>query len=755
VQQHLHLHRQRPGPASSFLSSEQQRAPELPILTVKRPPRGSWPVVEDGAPTKVLAVKMTGQGQFAFQNVELSRRRLELHAQRKLASIGISRSFHGSATDVHQLQPQGVRWFFLDAAVVDGWRQQQEEWPNLYTRDRLHSVALFLATFTGLVVTNRPDTIEVEQLHTPETGILVDKSVSTLVAPDLSAKLIRKNSRKGVQEAYAFSQDTGTLGEGGYGIVYRGTHRGTGAERALKRVQPQSQEEVEALKREVEAQTAMDHPNVCRLVEFFDSGSDLWIVTELCRGGELCDLFERFPRGLPEAEAAQIFHPIARATHHCHSKSVLHRDIKPENVLLSGSGTLQEQPRLIDFGFASRTPYPSATSATGASTSASARSTSSSSSSSTSTSGASMATSSSPSFSSYSSASSISSSATATPSSDLLPGTIFYSSPQVLNGECSSEGDDIWSLGVVLHILLTGCFPFPAQACESDEALKAYVQSGKLRGHLEAALPELNLSKDARDLLQGLLAYDPEDRITMSEALKHPFLRSMDANRSSSQTLSQEEMRDRLVRFSKLGVVRRLAACAMVRLADNSLIPDQQRTDLHTAFAKLDVHGDGRIHTKELQQLLESPKNAPFSKFWLANTTSDIASWFSWDPPMGGSCSRSNAAANILQQKEGMGYTTFIAAMIFGSKGYSALSSDERLFRNVFELIDADHDEVITVNDLKSRFGMADWESRRAMVEALDSIGKRNDGLKGAKLQFLDFVRLMRAPSSRLTTDTL
>ncbi|CAJ1444058.1 unnamed protein product, partial [Effrenium voratum] len=175
----------------------------------------------------------------------------------------------------------------------------------------------------------------------------------SLPSPDLAEteKLIHRlfwRDQKGIHEAYHFPR-VEPLGAGAYGVVLLAKHRKTGIERAVKRIDKQMLQpgEVEALKK-------MDHPHICRLVEYFETPRHLWLVTELCRGEELCGRL-LCSQGLRELEVAQLTEQMLRSTLHCHRKGLLHRDLKPENFLFTGVGS---HLKLIDFGFALREDAP-------------------------------------------------------------------------------------------------------------------------------------------------------------------------------------------------------------------------------------------------------------------------------------------------------------------------------------------------------------------------------------------------------------
>ena len=91
----------------------------------------------------------------------------------------------------------------------------------------------------------------------------------------------------------------------------------------------------------------LDHPNILRLYEVFEDDKRYYLVTELCKGGELFD--EIIKNGVfSEKAAAEVIQQILRAVSYCHEKEIVHRDLKPENVLIDKE--LNNTLKIIDFG---------------------------------------------------------------------------------------------------------------------------------------------------------------------------------------------------------------------------------------------------------------------------------------------------------------------------------------------------------------------------------------------------------------------
>jgi calcium-dependent protein kinase len=90
--------------------------------------------------------------------------------------------------------------------------------------------------------------------------------------------------------------------------------------------------ETEKLREEIEILRTLDHPNVLRLYESFEDGKTVYLVMELCKGG---DLFERLQedRYCTDKYCSEIAAQICGALAHCHNEGICHRDLKPENLL--------------------------------------------------------------------------------------------------------------------------------------------------------------------------------------------------------------------------------------------------------------------------------------------------------------------------------------------------------------------------------------------------------------------------------------
>jgi serine/threonine protein kinase len=238
------------------------------------------------------------------------------------------------------------------------------------------------------------------------------------------------------------------LGIGGFGIVRRGHHKASNAECAVKIVCKSNDQSASWLRREAEVLKRLEHLHVCKLLDSFEDEDNSYLVLELVQGSDLCNAFND-QLSFDESSVARIMQQIFEALAYCHKPeiSVIHRDLKPENVMLQTSADMPPTVKLIDFGLATQLS-----------------------------------------------------------SGDFVQtdvvGTAEFLAPEALSRGVYSRASDMWSAGVILHMLLTG------------GALPSESRVSERRG----------LSEACTDLLEGLLRDDPSERLTAAEACKHPWI---------------------------------------------------------------------------------------------------------------------------------------------------------------------------------------------------------------------------------------
>ena len=149
-----------------------------------------------------------------------------------------------------------------------------------------------------------------------------------------------KNEGK-LQELYVIGSE---IGKGSFGKVRNVYHKITRQQRACKCV-PKDTVNQNLFDSEVENLVLLDHPNVLRIHEYFESANNYYIITELCNGKSL-NKFILENGSLPEKDAMKIFQQILVSINYIHSMGVSHRDIKPDNFMV----TKDLKIKLIDFG---------------------------------------------------------------------------------------------------------------------------------------------------------------------------------------------------------------------------------------------------------------------------------------------------------------------------------------------------------------------------------------------------------------------
>lgn len=271
---------------------------------------------------------------------------------------------------------------------------------------------------------------------------------------------------KPIEEVYDGVHSGPILGSGISGLVRLVTHKATDIKYAVKVLDldlVETPEKLMALREEIFIMCQLDHPNIVRLEEVYESGSEIYLVQELCVGGELFDRLDEQPDyHYTEGECARLVKQMLCAVRYLHSKGIIHRDLKLENFLFSSTSPDSEL-KMIDFG-----------------------------------------------LSKHFCAGEIQQEAVGTP---------YTVAPEVIRGSYD-ERCDLWAIGVIAFLVLSGDAPFGG--CGGPESLME-VRSNILRG-IFSFEPEYiwkTVSPAARQFIKSLLVTDPQQRPTARDAQKH------------------------------------------------------------------------------------------------------------------------------------------------------------------------------------------------------------------------------------------
>ncbi|XP_063153099.1 aurora kinase A [Candoia aspera] len=207
------------------------------------------------------------------------------------------------------------------------------------------------------------------------------------------------------------------LGKGKFGNVYLAREKESKFILALKvlfKTQLEKAGVEHQLRREVEIQSHLRHPNILRLYGYFHDATRVYLILEHAPRGEVYKELQKLTK-FDEQRTATYMTELADALLYCHSKRVIHRDIKPENLLLGSNGEL----KIADFGWSVHAP-------------SSRRST--------------------------------------------LCGTLDYLPPEMIEGRTHDEKVDLWSLGVLCYEFLVGKPPFEAETYQETYRAISRVQ---------------------------------------------------------------------------------------------------------------------------------------------------------------------------------------------------------------------------------------------------------------------------------------
>jgi serine/threonine protein kinase len=259
------------------------------------------------------------------------------------------------------------------------------------------------------------------------------------------------------------------LGSGMCGQVHRCINRLTGEHCAVKIIDAKKFAMTPGLspselREEAEMMRKLDHPNIIKIKDTYETDHVIFIVMELVSGG---DLFDRIvSKGRYSEDAARdVMKKLLSAVSYLHTNNIIHRDLKPENILLVSNGN-DTDVILTDFGLAKQANQDGL---------------------------------------------------------KTFCGTPQYFAPEVLKRKSTIAGAgrygtsaDMWSLGVVLYILLSGAFPFL-----DDENLFHQIQNAQY----SVTGPEWStISDSAKHMVKSLLTLRPDQRISVDQAIQHPWI---------------------------------------------------------------------------------------------------------------------------------------------------------------------------------------------------------------------------------------
>ena len=424
------------------------------------------------------------------------------------------------------------------------------------------------------------------------------------------------------------------LGTGGYSEVHECTHLSSGLKYAVKIIRKTGLNKGQMF--EIANLKHLDHPNIIKVHDIIEDERLIFIVTDLCEGGELFDRI--VTRGkFSEIAAATTLRDAARAVAYLHSKNIAHRDLKPENLLFV-QDTEYSPLKLIDFG-----------------------------------------------------------AATVVKAGKVKEkiGTPYYVAPEVLKGKGDLRSD-IWSLGVILHILLCGVPPFTGR---SEKEILNNVTKGKVE-FLQPAWEVV--SKSARRLVGRMLSLDPAQRPSAQQVLEDPWVQGSARNVNYEADLAEKALGS----FRTFNASNKLQQAIMLFIAKSFLSAEEQQFAMQM-FNSMDKDSSGHLSKEEVLQGLK--------QVCMDLSDQDYESLLK------------ELDANLSGVVD---YTEFVAAIMSRQQ----LLSRERL-EQVFQVFDRDGSGDITAAELKAVLG----QSEEKWMKVIAQVDQNQDG----KIDLKEFKNLM------------
>ena len=268
------------------------------------------------------------------------------------------------------------------------------------------------------------------------------------------------------------------LGSGKFGLVKLGINKKTGQKVAIKIMKKSTMDssDLELVRTEIEILKICQHPNIIRLYNVFENADYLYIIMEYCYGGDLFSYLENRHFRLTEKRASTIIHQMATAVYYMHSFGVVHRDLKPENVLMTSTDE-DSDIRILDFGLSKILgPYEKC---------------------------------------------------------DEPYGTLTYCAPEIIVDEPYSKPVDLWSLGVMTYLMVSGKLPFNAEDENEIARQVVYDEPNYTRNPIWKTI-----SPECLDFIKKLLDKDQNKRMTIKGVLEHKWIKMYDETKSSEKRKS-------------------------------------------------------------------------------------------------------------------------------------------------------------------------------------------------------------------------
>ncbi|CDW81372.1 protein kinase domain containing protein [Stylonychia lemnae] len=441
-----------------------------------------------------------------------------------------------------------------------------------------------------------------------------------------------------------------TLGQGSFGKVMKAEHMKASADVAVKIIEKSKVREhkilEELMQNELKVLEETTHPHIMKIIQLLEDEDHYYIVSELLAGGELYERIVKM-KHFSEKNAAILTYQILLAVSYMHNQNIVHRDIKPENILLENEDVNNLNVKMTDFGFACFFDPAKGVSQT--------------------------------------------------------LGSPLYMAPEIIQEKQYDQRVDIWSIGVIVYILLSGRPPFRGKS--KPEIFKSILHHDLSFDH------EIwdKISQDAKDFIRLALQKDHTRRANAKDLLDHAWIIKHINNKQVTQEV-QLDVINNLREFRNAGKFQVGVLSFLVSMKTSS----EELEELKQLFLQLDTSKDGTLSIEEIQQGINQLKGK------LGNSRIDYK----------------DMMASMDQDGNGVvDYTEFITAAI----DKVAILNKKNLI-SAFQSIDLDNNGSITIDELKQCFDNAeDKKDESLWQELMNEVDKNNDNL----ISFDEFTEAM------------
>ena len=271
------------------------------------------------------------------------------------------------------------------------------------------------------------------------------------------------------------------LGCGKFGLVKLGIDKKTGQKVAIKIMKKSSMDssDLELVRTEIEILKICQHPNIIRLYNVFENVDYMYIIMEYCSGGDLFSYLEKRHFRISEERASTIIHKMSTAVYYMHSFGVAHRDLKPENVLMTSEDE-DSDIRILDFGLSKILGH-------------------------------------------YEKC-------------DEPYGTLTYCAPEIIIDEPYSKAVDLWSLGIMTYLMVSGKLPFNAEDENEIARQVVYDEPDFTKNPIWKSI-----TPECKDFIKRLLEKDQYNRMKIKELLENKWIKMYDKSKYTERRKSNGE----------------------------------------------------------------------------------------------------------------------------------------------------------------------------------------------------------------------